>query len=262
MDPGTTHVAETDTLPKASDQRNVGDVERWVSVAAGAGIIAYALTGRRRSGGYLLAALPLLYRGITGHCPLYSSLSLNTRVSGTDTRTALRDEGGERVLESVEIERPAADLYRFWRRFENLPRFMTNLERVTELSPRRSHWVAKGPAGKPVEWDAEVINEVENRVIGWRSLPGAEVVTAGSVTFRPARNGLSTQLSVNLQYEPPAGQLGAMVAAVFGSEPAQMIREDLHRLKQLFEEGELAKSVMNTSSKSATVHDISDRPGV
>lgn len=260
MNPGTTHTPEMGTLPEARDQQNVADVERWASVAAGAAIIAYALTGSRRPGGYLLAAMPLLYRGVTGHCPLYSSLSMNTRVSGTDTRTALKDDGGVRVFESVHIERPVAELYRFWRRFENLPRFMTNLERVTESSPRHSHWVAKGPAGKAVEWDAEIINEVENRVIGWRSLPGAEVVTAGSVTFRPARNGRSTQLSVNLQYEPPAGQLGAMVATVFGSEPAQMIREDLQRLKELFEAGEWAQSATNTVPPSTTVHDFSGRP--
>jgi uncharacterized membrane protein len=239
----------------------VDDVERWVSVAAGAAIIAYALTGHRRPGGYVLAALPLLYRGITGHCPLYSSLNLNPRATKTDTRSALRDEGGVQVFESVEIERPVAELYRFWRQLGNLPRFMTNLERVTESSPRRSHWVAKGPAGKTVEWDAEIINEVENRIIGWRSLPDADVVTAGSVTFRPSGNGRRTRLSVHLQYDPPAGQLGTMVAAVFGREPGQMIREDLQRLKELFEAGEEAKNITNSSMPSATVHEISGRPG-
>jgi uncharacterized membrane protein len=233
----TSFDVEMDQQQKAIDGQdaNVGDLERWASVAFGAGLLGYGLTGGRRPGRYVLAALPFLYRGFTGHCPVYSSFNVNTKRTGADTRTELRDEGGTRVFEAVEIGRPVGELYQFWRRFENLPRFMTNLESVTESEPGRSHWVAKGPAGKTVEWDAEIINEVENRLIGWRSLPGAEVVTAGSVTFRPIRNGRSTRLSVHLQYAPPAGHLGSWVATVLGQDPARMIREDLHRLKQLLE---------------------------
>ena len=118
---------------------------------------------------------------------------------------------------------------------------MTHLERVTELGDGRSHWVARGPAGSRVEWDAEIINEVENKVIGWRSLPESDVVTAGSVTFAPMRGGRGTQLSVHLQYAPPAGRAGAFVATLFGREPSQTIREDLRRLKQLLEAGEIPR---------------------
>ena len=106
---------------------------------------------------------------------------------------------------------PVADVYRFWRRLENLPRFMTHLDRVTEGSDGKSHWVAAGPAGLAVEWDAEIINEVENKVLAWRSLPGSDIVTAGSVNFDAARGGRSTQVSVHLQYAPPAGKAGALV---------------------------------------------------
>jgi uncharacterized membrane protein len=133
---------------------------------------------------------------------------------------------------------PVRDVYRFWRRLENLPRFMTHLHRVTETPDGKSHWVACGPAGLAVEWDAEIINEVENQVIGWRSLPGSAVLTSGSVNFDTAREGRSTQVSVNLQYAPPAGKAGAMLASVFGREPSQTIREDLRHFKQLLEAGE------------------------
>src|SRR4029079_10328339 len=87
------------------------------------------------------------------------------------------------VRESIRLEVPLADVYRFWRRLENLPLFMTHLERVTEVSDGRSHWVAAGPGGLAVEWEAEIIHEVENKVLAWRSLPGSDVVTAGSVNF-------------------------------------------------------------------------------
>ena len=98
-------------------------------------------------------------------------------IAQEDTRTALGGERGVRVRDAVRLEKPLAEVYRFWRRLENLPQFMTHLERVTELGDGRSHWIAKGPAGVRVEWDAEIINEAENKVIGWRSIPGGDVVT-------------------------------------------------------------------------------------
>ena len=118
---------------------------------------------------------------------------------------------------------------------------MSHLVRVTETDDGRSHWVAAGPAGLRVEWDAEIVNEVENKTLGWRSLPGADVVTAGSVNFDRVRGGRSTQVTVHLQYAPPAGRAGAVVAGLFGRAPSQTIREDLRRFKQQLEAGELAQ---------------------
>jgi uncharacterized membrane protein len=129
---------------------------------------------------------------------------------------------------------------------------MEYLDRVDDLGNGRSHWVAKGPAGKTVEWDAEIINEVENKVIGWRSLSDADVPIAGSVNFDAVRNGRATQLSVRLQYAPPAGRAGAFVAMLFGREPSQTIREDLRRLKQLLEAGEIATGASHSSSGGRT----------
>jgi uncharacterized membrane protein len=119
---------------------------------------------------------------------------------------------------------------------------MTHLNRVTETPDGRSHWVAAGHAGGAVEWDAEVINEIENEVLAWRSLPGSDIVTAGSVHFNPARGGRSTQVSVHLQYAPPAGKAGALIASLLGREPSQTVREDLRHFKQLLEAGEMPRA--------------------
>lgn len=153
------------------------------------------------------------------------------------------------VRESIHVDVPVAEVYRFWRRLENLPRVMSHLQRVTEGPHGASHWVASGPAGLTVEWDADIINDVENEVIGWQSRPGADVVTAGSVRFTADRGGLGTHVSVHLQYAPPGGRAGAALAALVGREPSRTIREDLRRLKQVLEAGEGA-SVAWTASDS------------
>src|SRR4030095_14964167 len=126
----------------------------------------------------------LLYRGSTGRCPVYSGLGVNT--ASKDTRVALAGDRGFHVHEAIRLERPLPEIYRFWRDLENLPRFMTHLESVQDLGKVGSRGVAKGPAGVKVEWEAEIINEVEDKVIGWRSLPNSDVVTAGSVNFDAA----------------------------------------------------------------------------
>jgi len=218
---------------------SVADAENWLALGTGALLLVVGATRRSVAGACLAASsAPLLYRGVTGRWPDLP----NGHVQRDSTRAALAGERGVHVRESVRLEMPVADVYRFWRRLENLPRFMTHLHRVTETGDGRSHWVAAGPAGLAVEWDAEVINEIENKVIGWRSLPGSDVVTAGSVTFKAAREGRSTQVSVNLQYAPPAGKAGALIAYLFGRAPSQTIREDLRHFKQLLEAGEIPRA--------------------
>jgi len=230
---------------------NVAELERWSSLASGAVAIAYGLSSRSRARTLWSAAgTALVYRGLTGHCPVYSSLGVST-ANQSETREALAGDRGIHVREAVRLEKPVDEMYRFWRRFGNLPRFMTYLERVDDLGEGRSHWVAKGPAGMRVEWDAEIINEVENKVIGWRTLPGSFVTMAGSVNFDSGRNGQGTQVSVHLQYAPPAGRAAALVAQLFGREPSQTIREDLRRFKQLLEAGEIPTAI---NHRSAGVH--------
>jgi uncharacterized membrane protein len=140
------------------------------------------------------------------------------------------------VKKSVVINKSPEELYQFWRNFENLPRFMNHLESVTVVDDKRSHWVAKAPFGTHVEWDAEIIDEAENKTIVWRSLEGSDVDSVGSVAFASA-NGSGTQVKVTMAYNPPGGDLGAAAAQLFGENPQQQLDEDLDRFKQLMETG-------------------------
>lgn len=212
-----------------------GTIERVAAFTTATAVMAYGLSRRNFPGVCLAAAAtPLAYRGLAGTWPRTG----NGRAPREVTRAALSGARGIHVRESVRLEKPIDEVYRFWSNLENLPKFTNYLESITDLGNRRSRWIAKGPAGMRVKWDAEIINEVENKVIGWESLPGGDVITAGSVNFDTVRNGRSTQVSVHFQYEPPAGRAGSFLAKIFGREPSQTVREDLRRLKQLLEAGE------------------------
>lgn len=223
--------------------RNINETERWASLAAGAALTAFGLS-RLRRGGWALAGLGgmLLQRGYTGHCNVYQALGINTAGERSDTRRALGGSAGVNVDESVTINRPIEELYRFWRNLENLPRFMQHLESVERITDTLSRWRAHGPAGTTVEWNAEIINEVPNQVIGWRSIEDSDVVSAGSVNFDDAGAGRGTTVRVRLQYSPPGGKAGAAFAKLFGRDAATEIREDLRRFKQLVESGEIARN--------------------
>ncbi|HSK10784.1 MAG TPA: SRPBCC family protein, partial [Vicinamibacterales bacterium] len=221
--------------------RNINDLERWLSLAAGTGLTVYGLTRRRPAPAGLMAAAAggmLLERGLRGYCRLYNALGLNTAGTGQETKYALSGSRGAHVEESVVINRPVEELYRFWRNMENLPQFMHHLESVERLTDTLSRWRARGPAGTSVEWNAEIINEVPNKLIGWRSIEGSDVVSAGSVHFEDIGRGRGTRVRVRLQYSPPGGNVGATVARLLGRDAATEIREDLSRFKQLVETGE------------------------
>jgi uncharacterized membrane protein len=226
------------------DGVNVGTAERVVSALAGAALVLFA--ARRRRAKRLLLPLggSLIMRGLTGRCGVNRALGRNSarrEQAASPVASVARGEG-IKVERSLVIDRPADELYAFWRDFENLPRFMEHLESVTVLTPLRSRWTAHAPAGTRVSWEAEIHNELPNRLIAWRSLPGADVPNAGSVHFTPVVGGTSTEVRVVLSYEPPAGRLGAVVAKLFGEEPHQQVDEDLRRFKQVMESGEVPVS--------------------
>jgi uncharacterized membrane protein len=152
------------------------------------------------------------------------------------------DNAGIHARASCIVNKDPNEVYSFFRDFRNLPRFMEHLESVEELPDGRSHWVAKGPAGMSVEWDAEIVAEDPGRVITWRSLENSDVDNAGAVVFEPAPGGRGTILRVNIQYNPPGGVVGATVARLFGEEPNQQLEDDLRRLKQVLEVGEVVVS--------------------
>ncbi len=212
---------------------NVGSTERLASIIGG-GTLAVLGLSRWSLGGLGLAAIGagLAYRGATGHCGTYELLGVST--AEADGRTLTKPIEFQR---SITIDRPVEELYRLWRDFSNLPKFMKNLEKVEVRDGKRSHWVAKGPGDRRVEWDAEVTSERENERVSWRSLDGSQVATSGSVEFRRAPGNRGTEVRVDLKYNPPAGLIGAAVAWLSGKSAGQQVQEDLHRLKAQLEAG-------------------------
>lgn len=211
---------------------NVASNERWASILGGSLMMLLGWFRRSPAGlFFLLSGGYLLYRGVTGFCALYKAMGINM---------AKRDEGtGLSIEKTVTVYRPISEVYQFWRNFENLPRFMQHLATVEPNGPGRTHWVAHGPAGITLEWDAEIIEDRENALISWRSLSGGDVDNHGWVYFQEAPGGRGTEVKVKLEYYPPGGIVGVAFAKLFNRVTALQIKEDMRRFKSLLEAGEI-----------------------
>ena len=210
----------------------------------GGDVMDLALLGRAfnsdRSDRNRLAVATLAVAGVT-LLDVLAGQRLGRGPNG-DTEWDQRERRGVHLRRSITVNRSPEEVYRFWRDFENLPRFMAHLEAVQVLDERRSRWVAKAPAGSKAEWDAEIVEDVPNQRIVWRSLAGSEVPNEGSVRFVPAPGGRGTEVHVELRYRPPGGRFAATVAKLFGEEPGQQVAGDLRRFKQVMELGEVVHS--------------------
>ena len=234
-----------------SSRANIDAGERIGSTAIGAALITYGIKRRDWLGALsAIGGAMLVYRGATGHCQVYQALGVNRRAT-EDTKEALGGSGGVNVCEAVTIQRSASELYREWRNLESLPDRMKHLQAVRELSDGTSHWEATGPAGKTFEWDAEILQDIPGKLLSWRSLPGSDVISAGSVNFDDA-GAHGTRVTVRLQYDPPGGKLGAYVAWLMRQEPSQQIREDLRAWKQRIETGEVPTTEGQPSGRAAS----------
>ncbi len=217
---------------------NVSNVERLISLGAGAALIANGARSQRfqllsfLTGGYLL------YRAATGNCPGYQALGIST-AGKTGPNASVAAGAGMKVEHAITVNAPVEEVYRFWRNLSRLPEFMSHLRSVEETDATHSRWVASAPLGMSVEWDAEIVTDTPNRVISWRSMPGSDVDTAGSVHFNMAPSGRGTEVRVSLKFDPPAGKFGSFIARLFGENPEQQIRDDLARFKQIIESGEI-----------------------
>jgi uncharacterized membrane protein len=145
-----------------------------------------------------------------------------------------------RVQKTLTINKPAAELYQFWRNFENLPHFMEHLKSVQVYDETRSHWVSNAALDRTVEWDANITEDRENELIAWASVPGADVDNTGFIRFRPTLPDRGTEVTIGAEYVPPAGVIGNAVAKLAGESPEQQIGDDLRRFKMLMETGEIA----------------------
>lgn len=215
-----------------SYERNVGKLERGLSIGGGLGLIALGLR-RRGFMGALLAGLGagLIGRGASGYCPLYDKARMSTAPS---RRAGVPDNLGTRVEQSLLLNRPREELYRFFRDFSHLPGFMKRIERIDILDNERSHWVARLGDNRIVEWDVRIINERPNELIAWESLPGSPIESAGSVRFKPAEFGEGTEIRITLEYNLPGNAFSTLRRRLFGSE-ALFLQEDLLNLKLYLE---------------------------
>ncbi len=203
--------------------------ERWASLIGGGALVLMGLRDRSLRGVLMaIAGGGLLYQGARNKSTIEK------------TQEALGLDQSIKVEKTVIIEKPAAELYRYWHDFANLPTFMKHLKSVTVDDEKRSHWVANAPLGQTVEWDAEILKDEPDRLIAWASVENADVDNSGFVRFQPATGGRGTEVKVVIEYNPPAGALGATVAKLFGEEPNQQIGDELRRFKQLMEAGEIA----------------------
>jgi uncharacterized membrane protein len=190
--------------------------------------------------GGLVTLLGLRRGGLTGTAGSVIGLGLMARgVANMPVKRLVGVDTGRRAIDlqkTVNVDAPVEEVFKFWQNYENLPRFMANVEEVRDMGDGHSHWVVKGPANTTLEWEARITSLVPNKVLAWRSLPGSVVGHAGIINFEPNQRG-GTQVDVKLSYRPPAGAMGHLAASLFGHNPKQMMNEDLARFKSLIEQG-------------------------
>jgi uncharacterized membrane protein len=203
---------------------------RALAGATGLALVAQALARRT----FTSSALGVVGLGLTT-CAL-SQLELRGLLGRGPDRRAVD------VQKTIDIAAPVETVFDFWQRYENFPVFMSNVRQVRDLGAGRSRWTVAGPAGVPVEWDAEITQIVPNTLIAWRTLPGATVEHAGIVRFEPTPDG-TTSVAVRLSYDPPAGAVGHTVATLFGADPKSELDADLARMKALIEDERAESSV-------------------
>ncbi|MCW3464265.1 SRPBCC family protein [Chitinophaga nivalis] len=212
---------------------NVTTEGRLVSIFTGSWLVGAAISqvDKRPLGSLLkiLTAGYLLYRGVSGNCLLNGFMGKRN----TDRHTTAIN-----IRTTLTIDNPKEEVYYFWRQLNNLPLFMKHLISVEEKDPFHSHWVVKGPGGiGTLDWDAEIVKEIPGEMIGWRSLPGSSIATAGRVAFSHAMNG-GTTIDVMITYRPPAGYVGTGLAWLLNPAFENMIIKDIRGFKHYMETGE------------------------
>jgi len=212
-----------------AENPNVDLAERVLSVLGGV-FLTYKSLSMLRKHPLLgiqeaIAGGLLIYRGATGYCPIYKALDTD----GTDPQPL-------NITETFIVDRPREEVYAFWRRLENLPRFMKHLASVDEHDQKNSHWRANLPGEiLKLNWNAEITREDENNYIGWQSVEGSMVENAGKVTFHDALSGTGTELTVDISYFPPAGSLGQGIARLLNGVFERAVRDDVTNFKHYIE---------------------------
>lgn len=214
----------TDQTDNTDKTENITIPEKTLFAALGAMFLASSLRSRSTLGTLVLGAAGagMGYLALKGKQPLAPAL----KIEQTDT------PGEVLIRDAVTINKPADGLYAIWRNLPNLPHLMSHLQSVEVLDEKHSKWTAKAPLGQAVSWEAELTADEPGRRIAWQSLPSSTIENSGEVQFQPAPGQRGTQITVNMTYKPPLGATGAVLARLFGEEPAQQLRDDLMRFKR------------------------------
>ncbi len=201
------------------------------------GLLAAALSSGKNDRRRVSVALATIV-GITA-LDVVASVQNSRQRNGNGQADGAEDKDTE--VCSVTLNRPRQEVYTFWRNLENLPRFMPQLQSVTDLGNGRSHWVAEGPAGADIEWEAETTEDRPGEKLSWKSVGESQLDNEGTVEFRDAPGGRGTIVRVEFKYKAPGGMIGKAVAKVVGT-PRTRLEMALGRFKQLLETGELART--------------------
>lgn len=213
-------------IPLKRHQSKVAATLGWTALLTGGALAAYGMS--RRSPRALAV-------GLAG-----GLVALQGAKAGPAANLFRRELREQRT---VTINRPAAELYEFWRNEENAPLWMEHIDRVVSLSSTHSRWVMRGPGDTPMEWESEITEDRHGHAIAWRSVPGSKIEQAGRVEFQELANGRGTEVRVKMIYRIPGGIFGSSLATLLGFHPEQQIRENLRHFKMLMEAGEIATTV-------------------
>ncbi len=222
-------ITKSSEIQNKEENIDTNEPEHWASLIGGSALVLIGLQQRSLRGAIMaLAGGGLVYKAATKQ----STIKQAQEALGLDQTI--------KVEKTVTINKPAAELYEFWRDFANLPTFMKHLQSVTVHDEQRSHWVTKAPLGTSIEWDAQIVKDEPNQLIAWTSVEDSEIDYSGFVRFRPATGDRGTEVKIVIEYNPPGGTLGQAIAKLFGEAPEQQIGDELNRFKQLIETGEIA----------------------
>jgi uncharacterized membrane protein len=212
---------------------NIGTGERIASVLGGLALASLGVRNMKKGKGIalLFGGGYLLTRGLVGYCAVNHALHRNT---------VSKNASAIQVSRAFTINKPRAEVYAYWRKLENLPRFMKHLSEVKETDATHSHWTAVIPRGLgTVSWEAEIVEDRADEYIFWQSLPGSTIDNAGEVTFKDAPGQRGTEVHAIISYRLPAGDVGALAAKLINPVVELLIQEDLRRFKNILETGEI-----------------------
>jgi carbon monoxide dehydrogenase subunit G len=148
---------------------------------------------------------------------------------------------------TIQVDVPVTTAYNQWTQFEQFPRFMSGVEKVTQLDDKTLHWVAE-IAGVKREWDATIIEQSPDRKIAWAAIDGA--TNAGAVYFQPV-GADRTEVRLSLEFEPEGlvEKAGDSLNVV-----ERQVESDLKRFKELIEsEGQASGAWRGSVNEGAAV---------